>query len=69
MSVAHNHIQYIQWHISEFYSRITNHNKYSINILMFMAAIKIQFHLSGLTGTASHPDMQNIQIIGALFQK
>jgi hypothetical protein len=29
----------------------------------------IELHLSGLTGMASHPNMQNIQIIGFFFEK
>jgi hypothetical protein len=28
----------------------------------------VEFHLSGLTGTASHPDMQKIRIIGFFFE-
>ena len=28
----------------------------------------VQLHLSGLIGTASHPDMQNIRIIGFFFE-
>jgi len=28
----------------------------------------VEFHLSGLIGTASHPDMQQIRIIGFFFE-
>jgi hypothetical protein len=28
----------------------------------------VELHLSGLTGTASHPDMQKILIIGFFFE-
>jgi len=28
----------------------------------------VELHLSGLTGTASHPDMQKIRIIGFFFE-
>ena len=28
----------------------------------------VELHLSGLTGTASHPDMQIIRIIGVFFE-
>ena len=28
----------------------------------------VELHLSGLIGTASHPDMQNIRIIGLFFE-
>jgi hypothetical protein len=28
----------------------------------------VERHLSGLTGRASHPDMQNIRIIGSVFE-
>ena len=29
---------------------------------------RVQLHLSGLVGTASHPDMQQIRIIGFFFE-
>jgi hypothetical protein len=28
----------------------------------------VELHLSGLTGTASHPDMQKIRVIGFFFE-
>ena len=34
----------------------------------FVCAGAVELHLSGLFGTASHPDMQNIRIIGVLFR-
>jgi len=31
-------------------------------------AFTVELHLSGLIGTASHPDIQKIRIIGFLFE-
>jgi hypothetical protein len=33
----------------------------------FVCAGAVELHLSGLIGTASHPDMQNIRITGGFF--
>ena len=30
---------------------------------------RVELHLSGLIGTASHPDMQEIRTIGFFFEK
>jgi hypothetical protein len=38
-----------------------------ISSLLKCLCSAVELHLSGLIGTASHPDMQKIQIIGFFF--
>jgi len=37
-------------------------------MLPFVSSSRVKLHLSGLIGKASHPDVQNIRIIGFLFE-
>jgi len=38
-----------------------------IHTVCFLCAGAVEHHLSKLIGTSSHPDMQNIRIIGVFF--
>jgi hypothetical protein len=37
-------------------------------MLPFVSSSTVKFHLSGLIGTANHPDMHKIRIIGFFFE-
>jgi len=37
-------------------------------IVVLLETITVELHLSGLTGTARHPDMHKIRIIGFFFE-
>ena len=40
----------------------------SVNGVGWNKGRRVEFHLSGLMGMASHPDMQKIRIIGVFFE-